>query len=452
MKLLLLSLLVASAVARVRWNEIGEEYDFDQYLAKHPKEYDHDSPEYHRRKAIFDSKLASVRSHNSNEEHGWKKGLNEWSDLTEIEFSELFGKKPAADPENMEENLLQEAEEVSDQEEDEEEVSTIEHYFKGLPDHVDWVQQGGMTQVKQQCGGSCWAHTTTEMLESGLSKTYGLKNSHIPKLSVQEVMACTPNPRHCGGAGGCQGATVELAMKWVKKHGLSLEKKYPIGSAKHFAAQMCPCRNICKNNLAKKERVKVKVDSFVTLPKNKFLPLIKAIQEGPVGISVGTTGWQDYDGGILQCSSSANTVIGHAVLLVGYGKTKAGHRFWKIRNSWGNGWGESGYIRMLMRSDEHKFCGKNTKPKEGTGCDGGPKEVPVCGTCGILFDSVRAKGVYLVDKSGKRMSKKNAHKHLKSFIETDTFGQDRDFFSALEMEDRDRDEREDETESETEEQ
>ena len=33
----------------------------------------------------------------------------------------------------------------------------------------------------------------------------------------------------------------------------------------------------------------------------------------------------------------------HAVLLVGYGKTKDGKAFWKLQNSWGTSWGKKGY-------------------------------------------------------------------------------------------------------------
>lgn len=174
------------------------------------------------------------------------------------------------------------------------------------------------------------------------------------------------------------------------------------------------------------------VESYETLKKNHFGPLLEAVTKGPVGISVGTTGWQDYDGGVLGCSSSPNTVIGHAVLLVGYGKTKTGKRFWKVRNSWGSQWGEHGYVRLLMRENEHTFCGTNKDPHAGTGCDGGPSVVPVCGTCGILFDSVAVKGVHLVDKDGKKISKDKAQKHLHNFLEKDSFGKkDRDFFSAM---------------------
>jgi cathepsin L len=38
------------------------------------------------------------------------------------------------------------------------------------------------------------------------------KNSVV--LSPQHILECTPNPKHCGGTGGCEGATAELAFDW----------------------------------------------------------------------------------------------------------------------------------------------------------------------------------------------------------------------------------------------
>lgn len=61
-------------------------------------------------------------------------------------------------------------------------------------------------------------------------------------------------------------------------------------------------------------------------------------------------------------------------------------------NSWGKKWGEQGYMRILREADDHveeNKCGIDTKPQDGTGCTGGPKQVITCGNCGILHDSVR---------------------------------------------------------------
>jgi len=68
-----------------------------------------------------------------------------------------------------------------------------------------------------------------------------------------------------------------------------------------------------------------------------------------------------------------------------------------IKNSWGTGWGEDGFIRLEMKENEAEHCGMDTKTHEGLACDGDPDEAWVCGTCGVLFDSVYPTGVHLVD-------------------------------------------------------
>ena len=58
----------------------------------------------------------------------------------------------------------------------------------------------------------------------------------------------------------------------------------------------------------------------------------------PLSVTVDATNWSHYTSGVFNnCRASIN----HAVLLVG---VVGGN--WKIKNSWGTSWGESGYIRL----------------------------------------------------------------------------------------------------------
>ena len=56
-------------------------------------------------------------------------------------------------------------------------------------------------------------------------------------------------------------------------------------------------------------------------------------------------GWARYKSGIFDepCSGGRN----HAVLVVGYGHDQGSNKdFWIVKNQWGTGFGENGYIRM----------------------------------------------------------------------------------------------------------
>ena len=55
-------------------------------------------------------------------------------------------------------------------------------------------------------------------------------------------------------------------------------------------------------------------------------------------MAVDATNWSPYRSGVFSnCAGNIN----QAVLLVG---VAAGA--WKVKNSWGTGWGEAGYIRL----------------------------------------------------------------------------------------------------------
>jgi len=123
---------------------------------------------------------------------------------------------------------------------------------------------------------------------------------------------------------------------------------------------------------------------------NKYQPLMLAIQEGPVVVSVDGGPWSTYSSGVFT-SCQQDATINHAVLLMGYGHdTSSSLDYWQVRNSWGAMWGEDGFIRIQRHtSDEGDagYCGTDYDPRQGVGCKGGPNTLPVCGMCGILSDS-----------------------------------------------------------------
>lgn len=69
-------------------------------------------------------------------------------------------------------------------------------------------------------------------------------------------------------------------------------------------------------------------------------------QRGPISCGVAVNdNFEDYTGGILHDLSGFKE-INHAISIVGYG-VENGTKYWVIRNSWGQHWGESGFIRLI---------------------------------------------------------------------------------------------------------
>ncbi|KAF0708530.1 hypothetical protein As57867_006214, partial [Aphanomyces stellatus] len=66
-------------------------------------------------------------------------------------------------------------------------------------------------------------------------------------------------------------------------------------------------------------------------------------------VEAGNNVWKNYRGGVVsQCPGAQSD---HAVIAVGYD----GESF-KIKNSWGAGWGENGYIRLARNGGGSGTC------------------------------------------------------------------------------------------------
>jgi cathepsin L len=272
-----------------------------------------------------------------------------------------------------------------------------------LPKAVSWANLEAMQHVKSQGScGSCWAVAVSVVLQAH-AEIYAHKPNRT--FSAQELVSCVPNPDACGGDGGCRGATAELAFDYVNKHGIATENEFPYQAADitcpHSLVQVhveAGSRQLLRR-LSRTGNTRVAVESdnaarmdfgmqgFLRLPENKYEPLKRAVAEkGPVAVAVAADGqWFSYGKGVFdECDSR---VINHAVVLIGYGVDAGSSlKFWNIQNSWGSAWGEYGFIR-LVRGDDESNCGIDRQPEQGTACRGGPKEVTVCGACGILYDT-----------------------------------------------------------------
>jgi len=345
-------------------------YSFAQFVSNYRRSYEQGSTEYMFRAALFAKSVLAIQARNAQnmiEGRQWRAGIHPFMDWTQEERSALHGYKPAGARKN--------SHHVSFLHEGGKAMNKARANLTAPSAAGGLTAESGPTMRNQGNCGSCWAISAVEAVEAQLQKS----GVPAPQVSAQALVDCVPNPQHCGGTGGCDGATGELAYAFMRDHGIPLEDSLP------YTAQT----GSCPQSMAGQ---RVRVDGWKQLPSNQAEPLRQAlVNDGPVVVAVDGSPWFDYNSGVFD-SCSKDAILGHAVLAKGYG-TESGNRYWLIQNSWGSGWGEQGHIRLLMHQDEEQWCGTDNKPKEGLGCDGGPSEITVCGTCGILYDPVIPTGV-----------------------------------------------------------
>lgn len=194
-----------------------------------------------------------------------------------------------------------------------------------LPAVLDWSINDSPVKSQGSCG-SCWAFAATAYIEN-----LGSQND----LSEQVVVSCS-------GAGNCEtGGYYRDALLYFQSTGVPAESCYPYTATNGVCANKCTSPDF-------KEKITT-VSNYlwgvatVTNLRNQLQngPLVVHMLVPEGGVFNGTPG---YTGGIFNYSGgNISSDRGHAVLLVGYDDNQ---QCFKVKNSWGAWWGESGYFRI----------------------------------------------------------------------------------------------------------
>lgn len=380
--------------------EHANSLSFEDFIKIHGHQYKPGTEEYELRRSLFEKRAVAVRAQNC-QDGAWFSTVNHLADRTPAELDRLRGWKHGPGGDSPPQFLQLSSEQSSHS-------SVAAH---ALPRSVDWRHLQAMRDVRNQgdCG-SCWALSAATVM-SAHAEIHATRHSFSP----QHLLQCVENPQKCGGTGGCDGATVELAFAHAFEHGLVSYDRLPYEG--EDPPPPCTAPDAPETSLleaaatdislleAAEEAKSLSADGraafesstnfgmegWQKLPENEVEPLLRALQDGPVSVALmATENWNGYGGGVLD-DCPAEATVNHAVALVGYGETGDGDKYWLVQNSWGAHWGEGGFLRLRRRSDgeEQARCGWDYSPQEGAGCAGGPDKVWVCGTCGILYDAVR---------------------------------------------------------------
>ena len=198
--------------------------------------------------------------------------------------------------------------------------------------------------------GSCWAFASTGAMQIGLALAYPQYAAVIPQLSTQQLVDCV-------GHGGihpdnCNGGNIGDTVTYLESNPQTSWLNMP------YLGENEACPTQITDPIAKATRGAVVEPSSEVFGKPQN-PL--AIENTQLAIeaygSVVTTiyagtAFSHYTGGIFganpaDCATPLNSDgsphTNHVITLVGWG-TGGGQFYWILRNSFGSGWGENGYM------------------------------------------------------------------------------------------------------------
>lgn len=201
-----------------------------------------------------------------------------------------------------------------------------------LPSSFSWCDQGICTPVKNQGScGSCWAFATVGPLELNIM----WKDGQEVDLSEQWLVSCNTDGWGCGG-----GWWAHDYHEWKTDPcggtGTVDEADFP------YTATDAPCDCPYAHDYL--------IDGWAYVGDEYSIPDISSIKQalmdyGPLSVACCVnSAFQAYTGGVFSGPTCSD--INHGVTLVGWDDTQGAGGVWIIRNSWGPGWGEDGYMRI----------------------------------------------------------------------------------------------------------
>lgn len=172
-------------------------------------------------------------------------------------------------------------------------------------------------------------------------------------LSEQQLISCDFHPGREDMNEGCKGGYWWKAMDYsINNGGLNTEENYP------YLGRDATC-----------DFEKAKKDNKGFLSGYEFIDtlnetaMIATVANQPTLIEVCVGDdyikyWQLYKSGVYDIAGCYDT-IDHGMLVVGFDlDAHNGTGAWTIKNSWGEGWGEAGYMRAAMGLGPEPVPGK----------------------------------------------------------------------------------------------
>ena len=199
-----------------------------------------------------------------------------------------------------------------------------------------------------QCG-SCWAHGAVEAL-SWRQCIGGVVDSAM-QLSPQWLVDCDR------GNMGCNGGQLPNAWSFMSIFGVADE------ACKPYHAVNQDCTNLCDDGSEPELYYAAGATTFAA--DDLESAMYEIMTNGPIETAFSVyADFEVYEGGIYE-HTWGEYLGGHAVMIVGWGEEN-GVKYWIVQNSWGSGWGEDGFFRIIRGTNDCGFEGQLTAGPAGT--------------------------------------------------------------------------------------
>jgi C1A family cysteine protease len=207
-----------------------------------------------------------------------------------------------------------------------------------LPSSFNWKDVNGTTPVKnQQSCGDCWAFGTVGPLESQIL----LQCKITADLSEQYLTSCNTEGWGCDGGWWAHDYHMDKPGAGESQAGAVSEAAFP------FQATDVACGGPYQHPY------RISNWAYVS---GQPMPSVQAIKQaiytyGPISAAVYVgQQFRAYSSGIFDANEQGQ--VNHAIVLVGWEDDLGlDQGYWILRNSWGSGWGEDGYMRIRYGSN-----------------------------------------------------------------------------------------------------
>ncbi len=199
-----------------------------------------------------------------------------------------------------------------------------------LPERFDWREVTGCPPIRNQgqCG-SCWAFSTVGALECAIKVT----DDRVVDLSEQWLVSCNQWGCSCDGGYYCFDYFMNYAYDFCGGSGAVMETDFP------YVGSDAPC------DCPYPHKYFIESWAYIGDYQGATVEQIKQalLDHGPVscGVYAGDA-MQSYNNGVFNVDEGE--WINHLVVLVGWDDTMGTNGCWIMRNSWGGGWGDDGYM------------------------------------------------------------------------------------------------------------